>query len=169
MWHFVDALVVPAVRARLVLLANHVLSRESAAESRLRPHAGARVRIELTDMPPLLPDWPPLGLVVTPAGLFELDDAQPGAPRDLTLRFSMPQPARLLAILAGDARPDVHLEGDAALAATMNWLVENLRWDIESDMAGVVGPAVAHGLANAGRGVVAALRQAVPVPDPPPR
>jgi len=169
MWQSVDALVGPAVRARLVLLANHVISREAAAMSRLRPHAGARVRIELTDIPPLLPAWPPLGLAVTPAGLFELDDTPPDAPSDLTLRFAMPDPGRLLAMLSGDVRPDVRLEGDAALAASMNWLVENLRWDLESDIAGMIGPSAAHLLANAGRGVVAALRQAIPVPDPPSR
>lgn len=169
MWQSVDALVSPAVRAWLVLLANHVVSREDAAMSRLRPHAGARIRIELTDVPLFLPAWPPLGLAVTPAGLFELDDAPADGPSDLTLRFAMPDPGRLLAMLSGDAKPDVRLEGDAALAASMNWLVENLRWDIEADVAELVGPAAAHLLAQAGRALVTALRQAVPAPAAPSR
>lgn len=170
MWPTIDALVGSAVRSRLVLLVNHVLSREPAAAQRLRGHAGAQVRIELTDQPPMLPAWPPMTLAVTPAGLFELQEgAVEAGAAALTVRIAMPDPARMLAIAAGDARPDVHLEGDAALAADMNWLVEDLRWDIEADIAEVVGPAAANLLANAGRGIVAALRRAMPAPVAPGR
>lgn len=168
MWPSIDALVGSAVRARLVLLVNHVLAREHAAAQRLRAHAGAHVRIELTEQPPFLPSWPAMTLGVTPAGLFELAESPVEAETRLAVRVAAPDPARLLALIAGDARPDVHLEGDAALAADMNWLVENLRWDIEADIAELVGPAAAHLLANAGRGLVAALRQAMPAPAAPP-
>lgn len=164
-----DALLGSAIRARLVLLVNHVLSRESAAVERLRGHAGVQVHIELTDQPPFLPPWPPMTLAVTPAGLFELQEGTVEVATTLTVRVAMPDPARALAIVAGDARPEVHLEGDAALAADMNWLVENLRWDIEADIAEIVGPAAAHFLASAGRGLVAALRRFAPVPAAPSR
>lgn len=169
MWPSVDALVGSAVRARLVLLVNHVLAREPVAVQRLRAHAGSHVRIELTDQPPFLPQWPAMTLAVTPAGLFELEESPVEAATRLTVRVAAPDPARLLALIAGDARPDVHLEGDAALAADMNWLVENLRWDIEADVAELVGPAAAHLLAQAGRALVTALRQAVPAPAAPSR
>ena len=168
MWHSLDSLVGTQVRARVVLLVNHVLAREPVAVQRLRAHAGSRLRIELTDQPPFLPPWPAMTLAVTPAGLFDLEESPVEAETRLAVRVAAPDPARMLALIAGDARPDVHLEGDAALAADMNWLVENLRWDIEADIAELVGPAAAHLLANAGRGLVAALRQAMPAPAAPP-
>jgi ubiquinone biosynthesis protein UbiJ len=167
MLHSVRALVLPAVQSRLVLIVNHVLAREPVAMDRLRAHQARRVRIEAAGLPALLPALPPMSLAVTPAGLFELDaDA---AAADLTLRLQAPAPAQWLATLAGEARPQVQIEGDAALAGDMHWLVDNLRWDIEADLAQAVGPAVAHQAMRVGRAVAAALRARAPAPESAPR
>jgi len=148
--------VVPAVQQRLVLLANHVLSREAAATQRLAVHAGRRLRIEAAGGPAWLPALPPLALTVTPAGLFEWSDT--GDAADLRLALRAGDPSRWLAVAAGSAKPDMSIEGDAALAADVSWLADNLRWDIEADLAQIVGPVAAHQLGRAGRALAAALR-----------
>ena len=157
----VPLLVLPALQARLVLLVNHVLSREPAAMQRLRPHAGRRVRIEAEGAPPWLPALPAGLVLVTPAGLFELDEGATAVP-DLQLRLILPDPREALAVLAGGLPPRVQIEGDAGLAADIHWLVDNLRWDVEADLADAVGPAMAHRVVAAGRAVAAALRSLVP-------
>jgi ubiquinone biosynthesis protein UbiJ len=68
----------------------------------------------------------------------------------------------VLAALSGDARPQVQVEGDAALAGDVQWLVANLRWDIEADLADVIGPMAAHELMRVGRGAAAVLRRWIP-------
>jgi ubiquinone biosynthesis protein UbiJ len=147
---------VPALQQRLVLLLNHVVSREAAATARLVPHAGRRLRLDVQGAPAWLPALPPLALAVTPAGLFEWCDAREEADLRLTLRAD--DPTRWLAVAAGDAKPDVSIDGDAALAADVSWLADNLRWDIEADLAEIVGPVAAHQLGRAGRALAAALR-----------
>jgi ubiquinone biosynthesis protein UbiJ len=49
-----------------------------------------------------------------------------------------------------------------ALASELNWLAEHLRWDIEEDLARLIGDAPAHGLAQAARRLAAALRAWLP-------
>jgi ubiquinone biosynthesis protein UbiJ len=161
MWRSVPSLVLPALQARLVLLVNHVLSREPAAMQRLRPHAGRRVRVQAEGAPAWLPALPAGVVLVTPAGLFELDEAAAAVP-DLQLRLTLPDAAQALAALAGELTPRVQIEGDAGLAADIHWLVDNLRWDVEADLAEAVGPAVAHQVTKAGRAVAAALRGLAP-------
>lgn len=152
----VRAQVVPAVQQRLVLLVNHVLSREPAATARLAVHAGRHLRIEVEGGPAWLPSLPPLALVVTPAGLFEWNEA--GDDADLRLSLRADDPARWLAVAAGSAKPELSIDGDAALAADVSWLADNLRWDIEADLAEIVGPVAAYQLGRAGRALAASLR-----------
>lgn len=154
------SLFAPAAQERLTLLLNHVLSRESVAYERLRPHQGAILLIELTGRPAFLPSFvpspPALTLQITPAGLLE---RLPDAPRDPSLRvlLDISNPAALaIGALTGE-RPKVDIQGDAALATDMSWLIENLRWDIEDDLAKWLGPAPAHELARIGKGIAAAL------------
>jgi ubiquinone biosynthesis accessory factor UbiJ len=166
----VRELVLPAAQARLLLLVNHVVSREPAAVQRLKVHAGRRLTVALVDQPGWLPALPPLRVTVTPAGLFDGDaDPSPGEP-DLTLRMSMPAPPQLLAVLSGGALPEMHIDGAAAVAADMHWLADNLRWDIEADMAQVVGPSPARVAMSLGRAARQALRRSfAPGPDSHPR
>lgn len=152
----------PAVQDRLVLLLNHVLSREPHAMARLRPYAGRALVLHLQGWPGLLPAAPDLLLGLTPAGLLERLEAAPDAA--LRIELDATNPALLaLGALTGE-RPKVTVQGDAALAGEINWLMENLRWDIEDDLAALLGPAVAHQLARwgaaAAQGLAALARSA---------
>ena len=97
-----------------------------------------------------------MALQVTPAGLFDL--AQPGAQPDLRLEVSETSPLSLArGALRGD-KPAIRIEGDVQFAADINWLVDNVRWDIEEDLARVIGDAPAHAVASAAERAAAALR-----------
>lgn len=155
-----STLFAPAAQERLTLLLNHVLSRESVAYERLRPHQGAIVRMEMTGRPAFLPGFipapPALTLQITPAGLLERLAEAPSEP-SLRVQLDVSNPAALaMGALAGE-RPKVEIQGDAALATDMSWLIENLRWDIEDDLARWMGPAPAHELARIGKGIATAL------------
>ncbi|MFG5408261.1 hypothetical protein ABXN37_09225 [Piscinibacter sakaiensis] len=122
------ALAAPAVLQRLTLLINHVLASETAATHRLRGHAGRRLAVRLGDWPELLPDPPPLVFAITPAGLLDWL-------ADLQVRIDARNPALALLQGLGGQRPRIEVSGDAALAADVSWLFENLRWDLEDDPA----------------------------------
>ena len=49
------------------------------------------------------------------------------------------------AVLRGD-KPAVRIEGDVQLAAEVNWLADHVRWDMEEDLARIVGDVPAHTL-----------------------
>ena len=164
------ALVVPAVLQRLTLLINHVLSAEPAACERLLPHVGKRLQIELRDWPALLPAPPLVAFRVTPAGLLEWcgeGDSLAPAPADLQLQVAAANPALLMARLAAGERPEVVVQGEAQFAADVNWLADNLRWDIEADLARVVGPVAARQFAVLGTALAAGLRRWAPPSDKP--
>jgi ubiquinone biosynthesis protein UbiJ len=155
----VRELVLPAAQARLLLLVNHVVSREPAAVQRLKAHAGRRLIVELTGQPRWLPPLPPVRVTVTPAGLFDRDAGAAQDEPDLTLRVAMPAPPQVLMALSGGPMPEVHIEGAAAVAADMHWLADNLRWDIEADMAQLVGATPARLAMSVGRAARQALRR----------
>lgn len=143
-------LLMPALQDRLVLLINHVVSREPIAARRLQAQAGRSLVVQLAGWPTLLPAAPDLILGVTPAGLFERLDA-PAAAGGLRIEIDASNPAKLaLGALTGEP-PTVTVQGDAAFAGDMHWLMDNLRWDIEDDLAGIVGPLAARQLAQFGR------------------
>jgi ubiquinone biosynthesis accessory factor UbiJ len=147
---------VDEVQRRLVLLLNHVLMQEPEARARLTRQAGrvveARWRVFV------------VRLSATPAGLLDL--ASTAATPDLTLTLVEESPWELAqAALRGD-KPPVRIAGDVQFAAEINWLVEHVRWDLEEDIARVIGDAPAHAMGEAGRKMVQALRQfARPAPS----
>ena len=47
------------------------------------------------------------------------------------------------------------------LAAEINWLVDHVRWDVEEDLARVIGDAPAHTVSQVARRAAQALRQFV--------
>jgi len=136
---------------RLVLLINHVLMQEPEAQARLARQAGRVTEAR----------WRMFSIRVaaTPAGLLEVAPAT-GTP-DLTLTLTEESPWALAqATLRGD-KPPVRIEGDVQLAAEVNWLVDNLRWDMEEDLSRLMGDAPAHALMQGVRGMGQALRQFV--------
>ncbi len=151
-----------ALLERLVLLLNHVLAAEPAAAERLRSHAGRRVECALAGWPSLLPAPPALVFAVTPAGLFEWCGAQPvPGEAPLLLRVDASNPVGALLRAAAGERPVISIQGDAAFATDLNWLIDHLRWDVEDDLARVIGPGPAHQFAAAARPVAHGVRSAL--------
>ena len=126
--------VVDELHQRLVLLLNHVLMQEPEAMARLARVQGQVIRAHWRQYS--------LGLVATPAGL--LDRASPNAKADLNLRLTDESGKHLLKDLLAGNKPALSIDGDVELAAVINWLGENVRWDVEEDIARIVGIAPAH-------------------------
>ncbi len=139
---------VQEVQRRIVLLLNHVLMQEPEAMTRLARQKGRVVLFHWREFQ--------FKLLLTPAGLLDLAAAD--TPSDLTLSVTEASPVALVqGALAGD-KPAVRIEGDVQLAAEINWLVDHVRWDIEEDLARIIGDAPAHGLAQAARRTLEVLR-----------
>jgi len=158
-------LVLPAATARFVLLANHVLSTAPVATQRLKAHAGRSLRVEVEGWRGPLPPPPPLTLLITPAGLFEAvecpagDVAATSPAADLCLRVDASQPLEAARRMVAGEMPPLQIEGDVALAADVNWVVANVRWDIAADLERVFGLSVADGLVRAGDQALSVARQ----------
>lgn len=114
---------------RLILPAlNHLISGETWAKNRLRPYAGNQVLIDATPLR--------LYLAVDGDGFFT-----PG---------SVDQPAAVTITLPGDAAvrflldrqsvfQSAKLSGSADFAEALAFVFRNLQWDVEADLAKVLG------------------------------
>ena len=143
---------------RLVLLLNHVLMQEPQAMDRLRRQAGRIVegRWRIFNV----------RLVATPAGLLDL--ASPAGAPDLVLTVTEGSPFALGQAAIRGEKPPVRIEGDVQFAAEVNWLVDHVRWDLEEDIARVVGDVPAHAIGQAARRMAEALRRFAPGSTPAP-
>lgn len=137
------------MRQRVVLLLNHVLQQEPQAVERLVRQKGQVVDIECAPIA--------MKLVVTPAGLLDL--ATPDAKPDLSLKILDAHPLSLIQTLLRGDKPRMDISGDVMLAAEINWLVDHVRWDVEEDLARIMGDVPAHGLMQAARGLGEALKK----------
>ena len=145
------AWLVHEVQHRTVLFLNHVLMQEREAMDRLARQRGRVARVQWRIFS--------VALQVTPAGLFDLAPAE--AVADLRLEVSETSPLSLAgSALRGD-KPTIRIEGDVQFAAEINWLVDHVRWDVEEDMARVIGDAPARAVASVVRRAVQALRSFV--------
>lgn len=157
----------PAVLDRVTLALNHVLAAEPAATERLRPHRGRSLRLSLEGWPAFLPPPPAAAWMITPAGLLERVDVPLDVDGVLDLRVDAAQPVQLAAQLLSGDRSAVVLQGDAELASTLAWLMDNVRWDPEEDLARLFGDAPARPMASAlrsvGAGVQATLKALAPL------
>lgn len=168
----------PAVLARLVLLLNHVVASEPQASARLKPHAGRVIDIRwATGTAGVLPAFlgqvlkgeatlPPIRLLITPAGLFEAvaentpaSALTPASPQGLTLTVQLGDPIDLLKRATRGERPEVNIEGDANLAEVASWMMKNLRWDIQDDVARFLGNTPAEALRKVGQGIRESLQR----------
>jgi ubiquinone biosynthesis protein UbiJ len=154
-----QAFLVPALSERLTLVFNHVLASEPAATARLLPHAGRTLALNITNWPALLPAPPALAWRITPAGLLEWCGVEALPAHDLSATLDAPNPAALLARLLAGETPPLQIEGDAQLAGELNWLLQNLRWDVAADLERLFGPVVAQSLHRVGTALAAALRK----------
>ncbi len=139
------------MQQRVVLFLNHVLMQEKEAMERLVRQKGRVACVQWRSYT--------MALEITPAGLLDL--AQADAVPDLQLEVIDSSPLALAqAALRGD-KPAIRIEGDVQLAADINWLVDNVRWDVEEDLARVIGDAPAHTVAQVARKAAQMLRQFV--------
>ncbi len=137
-----------AVQQRLVLLLNHVLQQNQPAQERLLSQKGKTVRVSWQQFS--------LRLQITPAGLFALlPDA---ADADLSLTLQEKWPLQILQRATLGERPTVHIAGDAQLAEQINWLVANVRWNVQAELAAILGETPAHYLALVAQHLAHALR-----------
>ena len=160
MFHALQTLAGSAVMERVTLLLNHVLASESVATERLVGHVGRCIRLQFDGWPALLPRLPGTAFRVTPAGLLEWCGDTPSAEADLQVEVAASNPAQMTLMAFAGERPRITVTGDAALASDVNWLFDNLRWDIVDDLEALVGPAAAHQLGRLGEAVAAALKGA---------
>jgi ubiquinone biosynthesis protein UbiJ len=145
------------VQQRLVLFLNHVLMQEREAMDRLVRQRGRVARVQWRAFS--------MALVITPAGLLNL--AAEGAVPDLQLEITETSPLALAQVALRGDKPAIRIEGDVQLAAEINWLVDNVRWDLEEDLSRVVGDAPAHTISEVARKAAQALRQFVGSRVPP--
>lgn len=136
------------VQQRLVLFLNHVLMQEKEAMDRLVRQRGRVARVQWRSYS--------MALLVTPAGLFNL--APDGAAPDLQLEVTETSPLALASVALRGDKPAIRIEGDVQLAAEINWLVDHVRWDLEEDVARLIGDAPAHTLGQVVRKAAQALR-----------
>ena len=130
---------------------------EPAATERLKRQCGKTVQVHWGRFT--------LGLQATPAGLLALAEDVPQP--DLRLQLTETSPLALAQTVLAGGKPQVDIQGDVQLAAEVAWLVDNVRWDVEEDLARLLGDAPAHTLATvARRAVEAAKAFAARVPRP---
>ena len=139
------------VQQRLVLFLNQVLMQEKEARDRLVRQRGRVARVQWRSFS--------MALLVTPAGLFNL--APEGVAPDLQLEVTETSPLALASVALRGDKPAIRIEGDVQLAAEINWLVDHVRWDLEEDVARLIGDAPAHTLGQVVRKAAQALRQFV--------
>lgn len=124
-----------AVLEKTLLLANHVLRSEPQACERLKTHSGQAVQLDALG-------WTLL-VRVSPAGLLERAADSDAAVLKLRTEWPGSTPFPF-------SPPAWQVDGNAAMASTFAWLAEHVRWDVEADLARIMGPSAAFRLARAG-------------------
>lgn len=158
----IDDLLLPAIAERALLAANHVLGAHPLAADRLKPYAGKRLEVSVVKLVGPLPLPRPVRLAITAAGLLEADQnvSDETVPSDLRLAIDLSHPLKALDSLGAGKMPPVDVQGDAALAAEVSWVLTNVRWDAVGDVQRLFGPVLAEGVQR-GSDAAAAAAHAV--------
>lgn len=123
--------------------ANHLLSGEAWARTRLKVFAGQTVRLEFGAL-----HFP---IAITRAGLLET--AASDAPVAVSIR--LPDDAPLLALTdRSSLLASVRIAGTADFAETLGFVLRNLRWDAEEDLSLLVGDIAARRLILGGKSLL---------------
>ena len=124
---------------------NHVLQQSPGAADALSRHVGASVRFDLA--------LAQFDFRITDDGCFS--EAAVDAP-DAVVR---PTPALVarLPFFGRDALRLADTHGDPALLATLDRVFKQLNWDVEADLAPIVGDIAAHRLSAFGRDALAGI------------
>jgi ubiquinone biosynthesis protein UbiJ len=122
--------------ARLIVPAlNHVLSSEPWAVARLQPYAGKSLQIVAYPIE--------LRLCISVNGLFSAADGQ-SEPPAVTITLPDDTTFKVLSGNQAAAFAAARLSGSAEFAETVAFVFRNLRWDVEADVAAVIGDIPAH-------------------------
>lgn len=127
---------------------NHLLQQTPGAAEALLKHAGQSVRFDLT--------LAQFDFRIADDGCFS--EAVVDVP-DAVIRPTAALVARL-PFFGRDALRLADYSGDAALLATLDRVFRQLDWDVEADLAPLLGDAAAHRLHTLGRDALAGLAQA---------
>lgn len=147
---FLSSALVPAL--------NHLLRDARWARTRLSPFVGQTVGVLLGELR--------FGLIVTERGDFSSyawtpDDAEAAA---VCIEFPAETARYLLQDLLRRQTPDLWREakvtGNVAFAEALSFVFRNLNWDVEADLALLVGDIAAHRLTRLGASLQQRLRQA---------
>lgn len=128
---------------------NHLLRQTPGASEALVRHAGASVRFDLA--------LAQFDFRIADDGCFS--EAAIEAP-DAVIRLTATLLTRL-PFFGRDALRDADYSGDPALLATLDRVFKQLDWDVEADLAPLLGDAAAHRLHTLGRDALAGLTQAI--------
>ena len=133
------------VEAPFAAALNRLLAAEPWARERLLPFASETLELRA---PPL----PALRFTIAADGL--LGAAAPGAEPSLVVTVG---PGALAAAMKGEDHlmRSIDVAGNARLAAEVLVLARHLRWDVEEDLAHLVGDAAAHRLAGLAKSAAA--------------
>jgi len=139
-----------ALNSLAIRVLNHLIQGESWAQARLIEHSGAQVRIDS-------------GLFVLSLGIDEQGffhkgnealepDVSITLPSDLAVRLVFDR---------GTLFSSVKLGGSADIAESLAFVMRNLRWDAEADLARLVGDIPARRLARFAQSIALAIQQAI--------
>lgn len=135
------------LEALIVKPLNHVLAGSPWALERLRHHAGAHVRLRAGPLS--------LDLCIDGHGFFQA--AQANMEPDVGIELADDFPVRLL-LERDTLMASARLSGSADVAETLAFVFRNLRWDIEADLATVLGDIPARRLSLAGSSLLHEVR-----------
>lgn len=129
---------------------NHLLKHQEWALARLRTQAGARIRIEAGALR--------FGLGIDEHGRFAAAPAPD--PVDVVLTLPPDVPLKLL-LGRENLFSAMRLSGSVDTAEALAFVFRNLAWDIEADLATLVGDIAAHRLTRFGRALGTSLTAAL--------
>jgi ubiquinone biosynthesis accessory factor UbiJ len=163
MFQALQMMTAQAVMERLTLLINHVIAAEPLAQQRLVRHSGRCLALRFEGGPRWVPLPESIAFRITPAGLLDWcgpSAADVPAQPDLRVLMDVSKPLSLLGNTLMGERPTFQIAGDAAFASDVSWLIDNVRWDVEDDLARITGPMAARQIVRLGQAVAQALRDA---------
>lgn len=121
---------------------NHLLQKELWARQKLQAHAGQIAQFTFPGFN--------VRIAIQASGLFtHINEAQTTP----TVNLHIPLTAASAFLSGGKAKAMklVRIDGDVELATTLAYLTEHLQWEVEEDLANLIGDAPAHTLVNASR------------------
>ena len=130
---------------------NHLLQQSPGATEALLRHAGCSVRFDLT--------LKQFDFRIADDGCFSESVADTPDTPDAVIRPTAALLTRL-PFFGREALRHAEYSGDPALLATLDRVFKQLTWDVEADLAPVVGDIAAHRLHTLGRDTLAGMAQA---------